>query len=301
MGVLVVIRNESYQLVAKVGFGDAIRNPQSLALQNTEPLFHLVHPGTVHRRMREVKPGMGRKPHLDLLACMHPEIIQDDMNPGDLGRDLRIEEFQKLDELDLPFAFLTLTIDLAGTGIKRCKQVEGPLAPVLLFHPDRLIGTCGKGRRPSRAWLQGGFLIDTQDHLVRHQRPGLQVADGLDGMAACFITRHFGTQPGMLAPRFQAVMRQHSAHGLQGDLIDHVAGHQLAGDLNAIPLGQGTASSIRQLTGDLDRMESYRRGKKLAGGHNGWHPTSLGDEVVGIVAPIYGRSGADPAPAGPWR
>jgi hypothetical protein len=147
------------------------------------------------------------------------------MNLGDLGRDLLIESFQELDELDLPFAFMTLTIDLAGTSIKRGKQVECPLPPVLLFHPDRLVGTRWEGRRPSGAWLQGGFLVNTQDHFVRHERPGIQVADGLDGVAERFIPRHFGTQPGMLAPRFQVVMRQHSAYGLHGDSVDHATGH----------------------------------------------------------------------------
>ena len=65
--------------------------------------------------MIEAKLGMGREPHLDLLAFMHPEIIQNDMNLGDLGRVLLIKSFQELDGLDLPFAFMTLTIDLAGS------------------------------------------------------------------------------------------------------------------------------------------------------------------------------------------
>src|SRR5512143_157170 len=125
---------------------------------------------------------------------------------------------------------MTLAIDLAGTGIKCREEVECPLTLVLLFHPDRLIGARRQGRCPAGAWLQRGVLIDTQDHLVRQQRPGIQVADGPDGMAERLITWHCGTQPGMLAPRFQAVRRYHSADGLHGDSVDHAAGHYLAGD-----------------------------------------------------------------------
>jgi len=91
MSVLVVCRNESHQLVAAVGFGGKVRDPQPLPLQNTDPLFHLIHPGTVHWGMLEAQPGMGREPPLDLLAFRHPQIIQNDMNLGDLGRDLLIQ------------------------------------------------------------------------------------------------------------------------------------------------------------------------------------------------------------------
>jgi len=75
MRVLIVFRDKGHQLVAEISFGGKIRNPQSFALQNTEPLLHLIHPGTMDRRMVKAKPGMRGEPGLNLLALMHPEIV----------------------------------------------------------------------------------------------------------------------------------------------------------------------------------------------------------------------------------
>jgi hypothetical protein len=50
-------------------------------------------------------------------------------------RNLPVQLFQKGDEFLLPFAVITLPIDLARTGVKGDKEMQGPGALVLVLAP----------------------------------------------------------------------------------------------------------------------------------------------------------------------
>ena len=124
------------------------------------------------------------------------------MNQRDLTWNVPIQPVQELDEFDLPLALMALTVDLSSARVERGKEVEGPLAFILMFHAYRLAGTGGQGRGLSGAGLERGFLIDTEDFFMRTQRPGIQVAERPHAGAKRLITRHFRTQPEVLTPRF---------------------------------------------------------------------------------------------------
>jgi hypothetical protein len=46
------------------------------ALQDAKPLFNLIHPGTMNRRVMKDKSRMQGFPCLNLLAFMHTQVIQ---------------------------------------------------------------------------------------------------------------------------------------------------------------------------------------------------------------------------------
>ena len=75
-----------------------IDNAQPFALQNAEPLLHLIHPGAMHRRMMEVETGMLPQPGFDQLAFVHPQVVQHDVSLFRLPR-LTHQHRQKIDEL----------------------------------------------------------------------------------------------------------------------------------------------------------------------------------------------------------
>jgi hypothetical protein len=166
------------------------------------------------RGMIKAKPARRGEPHLDLLALVHLEIVQDPMNERDLRRNIPIQHFQKLAEFDLPLALVALAVDLSAAGVKRGKEVQGPRALLLMCHAHRLPGTGRPGRRLAGTGWERGFLVDTEDFLRRTQRPRIQVAERPDAGAKRLVTRHFRTQPEVLTPRLQLRMIQHAAHGL---------------------------------------------------------------------------------------
>ena len=69
------------------GVGDA----QSLALENAEPLFDLIHSGAMHRRMMELEAGMLGQPGPRELALVHPQVVEHDVNGGDGGIDIALQ------------------------------------------------------------------------------------------------------------------------------------------------------------------------------------------------------------------
>lgn len=123
MGVLVIFRDKGHQLVTQIGFRGKVGDPQPLTLQNTKPLFDLVHPRAMNGGMIKVKSGMGREPSLNLFTFMHPEVIPYDMNQRNVRSHLMIDLVQELNEFRLPLAVMTLPIDLATSRIKRRKKI----------------------------------------------------------------------------------------------------------------------------------------------------------------------------------
>ena len=68
-----------------------------------------------------------------------------------------------------------------------------------------------------------------------------------------------------MPPGFKFVVLQDAAHRLGRDTLHEALAFQLPRQFQAIPLGEGTAQSIRSLAGQLDQMHRHRGGKTLAG------------------------------------
>ena len=74
--MLIPFLNELLQLCVKLIFGFKICNAQAFALENTEPLFHLIHPGAMHGCEVPTKRGIRCANHamnLHSLCSCHPQ------------------------------------------------------------------------------------------------------------------------------------------------------------------------------------------------------------------------------------
>ena len=79
-----------------------VNDPQSFPPEDAEPLFHLVHPRAMDRRVMEDEPRMLRQPRLHLLPLVHPHVVQDDVDHLHRLGNLSFELLQERDELRLP-------------------------------------------------------------------------------------------------------------------------------------------------------------------------------------------------------
>ena len=78
---------------------------------------------------------------------MRTDIIAHQMNRPDVLSHLPVQVFEEGDAFLLPFAFITLAIDPARTGIKGGKEVEGASTFVLVLIP---VGPVLRLRWPGR-------------------------------------------------------------------------------------------------------------------------------------------------------
>ena len=69
-------RSASFFLVSEID------DAQSFPLEDAEPLFDLIHPGAMDGRMMELEAGMVGQPGFDLLALVHPQVVEHDVNRG---------------------------------------------------------------------------------------------------------------------------------------------------------------------------------------------------------------------------
>ena len=150
MSHLIPLRDERLQPLRQRRLVGEIGDPQPLPLQDAEPLLDLIHPRAMHRRVMEHEPRVLRQPRLDLLALVHPQVVQDDMDRLDRRGDLPVQLLQERDELGLPLPLGGHPVDLAGPRVERGEQVQGPAPPVLVLDADRSLGlgrpgsaTCG--------------------------------------------------------------------------------------------------------------------------------------------------------------
>src|SRR4030095_10688555 len=123
--------DEWFKLHPQVVFRGEIGEAQAVALEKTAPVFDLIHPRTMHGCEVPHKPRMRGEPAGDVLAMMRTDMVSDQMNPPAGLSHLLIQVFQEGDAFRLPLVFITLAIDLARTGMKGRKDVEGTSACVL--------------------------------------------------------------------------------------------------------------------------------------------------------------------------
>jgi hypothetical protein len=96
MGPLVPFSDELFDLGGQFGQIGEVRMAQALAAQDAEPLLDRIHPGAVHRREVGHEAWMLRQPGPDQLAVMDRDVIAEQMDHADRGRDVPVELLQKL-------------------------------------------------------------------------------------------------------------------------------------------------------------------------------------------------------------
>ena len=103
MRLLIPFTNEVLTLYAQVVCRDEIDDAQALVLQDTELLFHLIYPRTMHGCEMHDKSWMLGEPSGDLLAMMRTDVVTHEMNRPDVLGNLLVHMFQKGDAFLLPF------------------------------------------------------------------------------------------------------------------------------------------------------------------------------------------------------
>jgi hypothetical protein len=137
---------------------------------------------------------------------MGADIVAHEMDYADVCINLPIQVVQKGDEFLLPFAFITLPIDLAGAGIESGKEIEGPCALVLVLTPVRkMLGLGGLGWVLAGPRLEGGLLIHGEDHFILPERARVEVDEFGDRGIERGVTWLLGVEPEMMAPGLEFV------------------------------------------------------------------------------------------------
>src|SRR5438034_5290684 len=266
-------------------FGFKIGDTQAFALQDTEPLFDLIHPGAMHRRKVHHETWMLGKPGADFLAMVCTDVVTHEMNRADRLVNLPVQRFEKVDKLPLALPVITVPVDLARTGVKGRKEIEGPCPLVLVLVSVRKVLRLGwPGRSVSRSRLEGGLLIYGQDQFIERQRPRVEVDQFGDGGIEGGVPRLLGIEPHMMAPGFELMCGQNPAYGGHRNVGHYALRDQLSREFGAIPLGEATPQQIRAFAGqahDVDgdlggkthpwrRGQGRRRARPDAGRENAW-------------------------------
>jgi hypothetical protein len=80
MSLLVPFGDELDDSVVHGLLGSKVSEAKTLSLQDTEPLFHLIHPRAVDRGKMELKSGMLAEPCAHGFAMMDTDIVTNQMN-----------------------------------------------------------------------------------------------------------------------------------------------------------------------------------------------------------------------------
>jgi hypothetical protein len=114
-----------------------IADVQPLALHNAEPLLNLIHPRRVDRQKEAHEARVRLEPGLDLLPFMHAQVIKDQKDATNGGRNLPIQLGQQSDELFLSLPQCRSCVDLASPRSKGGKQMECSCSFVLVLQASR--------------------------------------------------------------------------------------------------------------------------------------------------------------------
>lgn len=169
---------------------------------------------------------------------MRADIVAHEMDGTDALIDLQIQRFQKGYAFPLPLPVITVTIDLARTGVKGSKQIQGTCAFILVLGPvGNVLRLCWHGGGATRARLQRGLLIHGEHQLIVTKRARIELDEfrnrGIEGRIPWLL----GIEPDMLAPRLQLMRGQNPPHGGGGDILNDPRGDELPRQFGAIPLG----------------------------------------------------------------
>lgn len=193
---------------------------------------------------------------------MRADIAAHEMDKADVLAKLRVQCIQKGDKFPLSLPFITLPIDLARTGVKGGKEIEGTGALLLVLVPVGTVLWLGwQGWGATRSRLQGGLLVHRQHQFIRTQRPRVEGNQLRHGDIEGGIPRLFGITPDMLPPGFQLMRGQNPAYSGSGDLFHDPLRDELPRQLGTIPLGETAAQRIRALAGQAYHVERDLGGK----------------------------------------
>ena len=132
VGLFIPLLHERMKPFGQVPLVREIRDRQTLALQDTEPLLHLIHPRAMHWRMVELEAGMFYQPRLHLLARVHPQVVHHQVNLRDRFRNLAVQLIQEFDELFLPLPLRRGRINLPGSRVEGGKQIRTDPAKAII-------------------------------------------------------------------------------------------------------------------------------------------------------------------------
>jgi hypothetical protein len=260
--VLIPFTNALCKLLAQVIFGGKINHTQPLALSDTAPLFHLMHPRTVHWREVHHKTRMIGEPSGDFCTMMCTNVVTHEMNGLDVLGDLPIHMFQQGHEFLQPLACITLPIDLTGTSIAGGKEVESASACVCMFVPiGPGVGLSGQSWGRARPRWQRGRLVHGAYHLIGSQGARGEV-DQLshDGRAGGLSWR-LGVEPRMMPPGCQLMSRQKASHGGSGNVRHDPLRDELGRQFGAIPWGAAPPQPIGTRAGQPHHVDRDLRGE----------------------------------------
>lgn len=126
---------------------------------------------------------------------------------------------------------------------------------ILMLHTSRQTWERRKRRGQTRAWLEVSFLIEAQHPFPSSKRAGIQLNQKLHLLGEVLIPKYLWGKPQVRAPRLELVGLQDSADCFEGNAGHDAIGLELACELGAVPLGQGTPKLIRPFTSQLDHIQ----------------------------------------------
>ena len=229
---LVVMANETQELLAQVADGVEDAALDDLALQFTEPEFDLVEPGRVSRSKMQGDVAMLGEEGIDQFGLMSRKIIRNDVD-GLGGRLGRHHLGKKVDKLGAGVAGSGLADDLAAARLQGGIKRKGAVAVVF---KAVALGPSGRKREdgiePVES-LDGAFFVYTKDRRVGG---GLEVKANDIGrfslkarvLAGHVTTHRMGLQTGR-AP---------------GACNGRVAGAEAAGEPTGAPVGRAVAGRM---------------------------------------------------------
>lgn len=108
--------NELLQLGTQVVLGVNIHDTQALALADTQPLLHVLHPGTMDGREGPHNAGMLGSPRPHCFTMLRTDVIAHQMNRVDVRVTLRLPRVQAGEKRSRTLPFMTVARDLASPG-----------------------------------------------------------------------------------------------------------------------------------------------------------------------------------------
>lgn len=119
----VPFHHKSHQALCQLIAAREVADLEPFALENTEPLLDLVHPGAMDGQKVADKTRMGCQPSLNLLANMDASVIKHEEHALYPGWDLPVEFGKQGDEFCLAFPSRGESRDLPRARIKSGEQV----------------------------------------------------------------------------------------------------------------------------------------------------------------------------------
>lgn len=152
--------NELLQLGTQVVLGVNIHDTQALALADTQPLLHVLHPGTMDGREGPHNAGMLGSPRPHCFTMLRTDVIAHQMNRVDVRVTLRLPRVQAGEKRSRTLPFMTVARDLASPGGKRREEMQGPRPFILmLVAVGHLLRLGGPGGSATRGWRERGRLV----------------------------------------------------------------------------------------------------------------------------------------------